>query len=69
MEPQIIRIRNINMPNLLPIKIYVGDYYEICIRCDSYQIENETLYAYVGYDIVFSMSFLDIEDIIFERCV
>lgn len=69
MEEQIVRIITRNVPYLLPIKIVVGSFFNISVSCESYQIEDEMIYGFVGHDVVFWMSFIDIEDIIFERCV
>lgn len=69
MEQQIVRIITRNAKYLMPIKIIIGAYYNISVNCESYQIEDEMIYGFVGNDVVFYMSFIDIEDIIFERCV
>ena len=69
MDKQIVRIVTRNAPYMLPVKIIIGDYYNIAVNCETYQIENEMIYGFIGVYVVFWMSFLDVEDIIFERCV
>lgn len=66
---KIITITTMHLNFMLPYKVTIGKYGEFRIYCDKYEFDGEYLYCWVDNDIVFACVLMDIDNIIFERCV
>lgn len=66
---KILTITTMNLNFMLPYRIEIGKYGEYRIYCDRVEIDGEYIYAWNNNNIVFSCLMMDIDNIIFERCV